>query len=376
MDMQWFKNIIEKVNIALNLNRVNSPTLKVKTRTENNAEQVGTQIGQVNIQQGLSYTEAKDLIVSVVDQKMIAFKDEAKATFEQRTGEFKRLLSEKIKDLPEEEMGKLREPDTQIALLEAASISGRKSSDELRNLLANLVVSRIKNDKTGKEELKNIVYNEAISTVSKLTIDQLKVITLCYLLRYTSYSGITSWETFKGYLSTHIKPFIGFKNSNAQFQHIEYAGCGSIGIGSWNLIEIYRQQYSFLFMNLIEKAKIEDLSLSEEIKTEILKFDPAEDKYFVRVRNKNDLEKYLKDKSLKEETITQFLSLYERNIKNPDDVKKKIQEETDTGKELVSLWDGGANISHLSLTSVGIAIGASYFEQTVGQKIDIDIWIN
>ncbi|TAK57560.1 hypothetical protein EPO17_01650, partial [Patescibacteria group bacterium] len=71
--MQWFKNIIEKVNVALNFNRVNSPNLKIKTYIENNAEQVGTQIGQVNIQQGLSYTEAKDLIVSVIDQKMIAF---------------------------------------------------------------------------------------------------------------------------------------------------------------------------------------------------------------------------------------------------------------------------------------------------------------
>lgn len=376
MVMQWFKNIIEKVNVALNFNRVNSPNLKIKTYIENNAEQVGTQIGQVNIQQGLSYTEAKDLIVSVIDQKMIAFKDEAKATFEQRTGDFKQLLSEKIKDLPEEEMGKLREPDTQIALLEAASISGRKSNDELRNLLANLVVSRIKNDKTGKEELKNIVYNEAISTVSKLTIDQLKVITLCYLLRYTSYSGITSWETFQGYLNTHVKPFIGFKNSNAQFQHIEYAGCGSIGIGGWNLIEIYRQEYSFLFLNLIEKAKIEDLNLPEEIKVEILRLDITEDKYFVKMRNKTDLEKYLKDRGLKEEMVTQFLSLYERNIKNIDEVKKKIQDETDIGKELVDLWEGRANISHLSLTSVGIAIGASYFEQTVGQKVDIDIWIN
>lgn len=371
MEFQWFKNFIEKVKITLNFSKVDSPSLKIR----NEARDVGAQVGQITVHQGLTYSEAKDLIVSVVDQKLIEFKDEAAVTFNKRTAEFKDILSEKIKDLPEIDMGKLREPDTQLALLEAAKISGRKPSDELRNLLANLVVSRIKNDNTGKEELKNIVYNEAISTVSKLTTDQLKIITLCYLARYTSYGGVVSWDTFKNYLDTHIKPFISFKNTNAEFQHIEYAGCGSIGIGSWNLTDIYRQQYSFLFANLIEKAKIEDLNLSEEIKNELLRLDTTEDKYFVRIKNKEELEKYLKNKGLEEEKVKQFISLYERNIKNSNEVKKKIEEETEIGNELLSLWEK-SNIPHLSLTSVGIAIAASYFEQTVGEKINIDIWIN
>jgi len=371
MEIQWFKNFVEKIKIAFSFNKVNSPSLKIK----NKAQDVGAQVGQITVHQGLSYSEAKDLIVSVVDQKLIEFNGEAMATFNKRINEFKTLLSEKIKDLPERDMGKLREPDTQIALLEAAKISGRKSDKELRNLLADLVVSRIKNDETGKEELKNIVYNEAISTVNKLTIDQLKIITLCYLARYTIYSGIVSWDTFKNYLNTYIKPFIHFKNTNAEFQHIVYAGCGSIGIGSWNLVDIYRKRYSFLFSNLIEKAKIEDLNLSEEIKNKLLRLNTTGDKYFIRIKNKEELGKYLKDKGLEQAKINQFTSLYEQNIKNNNEVKKKLEEETEIGKELLKLWEK-SNISHLSLTSVGIAIAASYFEQIIGEKININIWIN
>lgn len=101
-------------------------------------------------------------------------------------------------------------------------------------------------------------------------------------MRYTSYGGIISWDTFKNYLSTHVKPFIGFKNTNAEFQHIEYAGCGSIGIGSWDLVNIYRQQYSFLFFNLIEKDKIDNLSLPN--KNEIVVLDSKEDKYFLNLK--------------------------------------------------------------------------------------------
>ena len=366
MDIQWFKNLIEKISVKLNFSRTNSPSLNVRAQTK---------IEQVTINQGLSYSDAKDLIASVVDQKLTEFKDEAQTTFNQRTSEFKALLSEKIKDLPEQDMGKLREPDTQIALLEAAKISGRKQNNELRNLLANLVVSRIKNDNSGKEELKNIVYNEAITTVSKLTSDQLKIITLCYLAKYTTYGGVVSWDTFKNYLNTHIKPFIGFKNTNAEFQHIEYAGCGSISIGSSNVLDIYKRQYSFLFLNLIEKAKVNDIDLPEEIKNEILRLDTTEDKYFVRIKNKEELEKYLKDKNLEDGKKNQLVSLYEQNIKDNNDVKKKIEEETEIGKELLDIWEK-SNISHLSLTSVGIAIAASYFEQMVGEKINIDIWIN
>jgi len=377
MEMQWFKNLIEKLTFIFKFSKINSPSVKLtrKTNIENKAEEVNTQIGQVNIRQGLTYTEAKDLIVSVVGQKLIAFRDEAKAIYEERANEFIKLLTEKIKELPEEEIIKLKEPDTQLTLIEAAKISGRKQNDELRNLLANLVVSRIKNDKTGKEELKNIVYNEAISTINKLTIDQLKIITLCYLLRYTSYGGIISWDTFKNYLNTHIKPFLGFKNTNAEFQHIEYAGCGSIGIGSWDLVNIYRQQYSFLFFNLVEKKQIDELNLPNEIKQEIVALNSKEDKYFIRFKNKIELEKYSKEKKIDEETIKKLTLIYESHIKNNDEVKKKVLEETEIGKELLDIWEKSA-LEHLSLTSVGIAIGASYFEQTTGAKIDIDIWIN
>ena len=371
MDINLFKNIFEKIKIKFDFKKVNSPSLKI----ENKAEGVETQIGQLNIQQGLTYSEVKDLVTSVIDQKLIAFKDEAKVIYYQRTEKFKKLITDKIKNLPEEEIAKLKEPDTQLTLIEAAKISGRKQNEELRNLLANLVVSRIKNDKSGKEELKNIVYNEAILTVNKLTVDQLKIITLCYLLKDTSYGGIVSWNTFNNYLNTHIKPFLGFKNTNAEFQHIEYAGCGSIGIGSWDLINIYRLQYSFLFLNSVEKKEIDELNLQENVKQEIVVLDTKEDKYLIRFMNKGILEKYLKKKQVNEEIAKKLGLIYESHIKNNDDVKKKILDETEIGKELLDLWEN-SNLKHLSLTSVGIVIGASYFEQVTGEKIDIGIWIN
>lgn len=263
-------------------------------------------------------------------------------------------------------------PDFQYISKTATISASRSSSIELHKNLSSLITQRINND---DEDLKRIVYDEAISTIGKLTVDQLKIITLCYLLKYTSYGGIVSWESYKTYFNKHLKPFLGFKNTNAEFQHIEYAGCGSIGIGSWDVVNIHKQQYSFLFLNLVEKEKIDTLNFSDEIKKEIVALDQKEDKYFIRFKNKTELENYFKAKKVDEENIKKLVSIYEGSIKNNEDIKKKISEEIDTGKELIELWEK-SNIKHLSLTSVGIAIGASYFEQITGEKIDISIWIN
>lgn len=263
-------------------------------------------------------------------------------------------------------------PDFQYISKTASISASRSSSTELHKNLSSLITQRINND---DEDLKRIVYDEAIATIGKLTTDQLKIITLCYLLKYTSYGGIVSWETYKKYLDSQIKPFLDFKNTNAEFQHIEYAGCGSIGIGSWNVLNIHRQQYSFLFLNLVEKEQIDNLNLVDEIKKEVVALDPKEDKYFIRFKNKADLENYLKEKKIDKEIAKKLVSIYKNHIKNNDEMKKKILEETSIGKELLELGEK-SNLKHLSLTSVGITIGASYFEQTTGEKIDISIWIN
>lgn len=262
-------------------------------------------------------------------------------------------------------------PDFQYISKTAAIAASRSSSAELHKNLSSLITERINND---DEDLKRIVYDEAISTIGKLTANQLKIITLCYLLKYTVNLWVSSWESFKTYLNSQIKPFLSFKNTNSEFQHLVYAGCGSIGIGSVDLINIYRQQYSFLFLNLTEKEQIDNLTLADEIK-EIVALDEKEDKYFIRARNKTELETYLKEKQCYEETIMKLVSIYESHIKNNDEIKKKMTEETDMGKELFELWDK-SQIKNLTLTSVGIAIAASYFEQTTGEKIDIGIWIN
>jgi hypothetical protein len=313
---------------------------------------------------------AKQLLNSVFGELPV----EAKVLIENNQLSYFQALTEKLSVIIKqgEELNEvINSPDFQYMSKIAAISASRSPSAELHKNLASLIVQRINND---KEDLKRIVYDEAILTVNKLTTDQLKIIALCYLLRYTNYSGITSWDTFEAYLNSRIKPFMDFKNTNAEFQHIQYTGCGSIDMGSWNLVDVYKREYSFLFFKLVSKAIIDDVAIPTKIKQDIVILDSDEDKYFIRIRNKNNLEKYLKNEQVVDEVVSKLISIYDEHIESKNEIKDKI-EETDIGKKLLALCEK-SSIKHLSLTSVGIAIAASYFEQITGEKINIDIWIN
>jgi hypothetical protein len=321
----------------------------------------------------LSVEDVKNIAQSVFKENFPKLKEEAENEVKKNVNLFIEELDRKITaKLNKEQINKFRDPDIQYALYEAIKINARKNSEELRKNLSTLIVERVEND---NNDLKRIVYNEAIATVGKLTTNQLKILTLCFLLRYAYYTGIVSWETFNHHLDTRIKPFLDFKDTNAEFQHIEYAGCGSNSIGIWDLIQIFRTTYSLLFNNLIERLDIENLNLPILIKEDVINLSQKENKYFFKVKNKQDLEKYLKEKSIDTELKNKLLNIYESHIRGAPEVKEEMIKKTHLGAKLIELCEN-RNIEHLNLTSVGIVIAAIHYEQTVGEKINIDIWIN
>ncbi len=316
MEINWFKNVIEKLNINLSFKKINSPGYYTKSKNK------------ITINNGLTYTEAKNLIDSVVNQRFVEFKYEAESKYNERISKFLLKLKWQIDGLPENEILKLKEPDTQLTIIDAAKISGRKNEIELSELLAILVIKRLKNDTNGNEDLKNIILNEAILTINKLTINQIKIITLTLLLGNLENGKINTWDSLNEYLNTSIYPFTNFNNNDIEFQHIVYSGCGSIGFGGPNLIDNFHSAYRNLFID-IDKSEYKDL------------FDENVGALF------------------REEFI----------------VRDMIIKKTERGEKIINVYEK-SSLRGLELTSVGIAIGACFYEQIVGKKLNINLWIN
>lgn len=251
---------------------------------------------------------SKQLLNSVFGE----LSEETKMQISQNQKSYFQALSESLQKIDKDnfEVKKIIDsPDFQYISKKASISASRSSSVNLHKNLSSLIVQRMNSD---NEDLKRIVYNEAINAIEKLTIDQLKILTLCFLLKRTKSGELTNLEQFKQYLEQRIKPFIDFKQTRAEFEHLVYTGCASIDIAIaiiWeDIVGLFKENYPNIFK--------ENSGNSEELLAG-----------------------------------------------------------NDTVKKLFSIWEGTL-ISYMNLTSVGIVIASAFYEQHTNDKINIDIWIN
>ena len=119
-------------------------------------------------------------------------------------------------------------------------------------------------------------------------------------------NGLTNITQFNQYLEQRIKPFIDFKKTTAEFEHLVYTGCASISIASHDIDGLLKGNYPEIF----------------------------------------------KDGNTPEKLLTG----------------------NETTTRLTSVWKD-TQIQNMNLTSVGIVIASTFYEQVTGDRINIDIWI-
>ena len=233
--------------------------------------------------------------------------DETKTQITQNQKSYFQALSENLQKIVKDssDLKKIIEsPDFQFISKKASISASRSSSTDLHKNLSSLIIQRVNFD---SEDLKRIVYNEAITTIEKLTTDQLKILTLCFLFKRTKFNGLTNIEQFKQFLDQKIKPFIDFKRTTAEFEHLAYTGCASISIASHDIVGLFKGNYADIF----------------------------------------------------------------KDTDNPEELLAGNA----TATKLISAWKD-TQIQNMNLTSVGIVIASTYYEQITNDRMNIDIWIN
>lgn len=381
--MFYLQKIADEIflKFKLSFKRENSHNSLVKSTGDLSqvVSQPGSVIGNQTIVNGLTVTETKVLVETILDlrfQGFQEFQEEGQRLFVERAKAFENNIIQQLSILKPEELSKFRDPDTQYILKQACLISGRKKSDEFRSILSDLVIKRIRSN--GEDsDLMDIVYNESILTIGKLTDDQLKILAICYQLQYTRKTNLSSWEDLNSYFNTQIKPFADFKNTKSEFDHIVYSGCGTIAsLRQSSIDNNLKVNYSLLFIkDLVFKSEIESFKIDKEDMNELFSQSKDSDLLYHQKFNIGDLNQYLKDKGVAKEIINKIQEVCIQHLDNDDALRSKVIGRTDFGKEIFKLWDD-SKIKSLSLTSVGIAIAASYLEKKVGVELDMKIWIN
>lgn len=323
---------------------------------------------------GLTYAEVRDVALDVFRANFYELAGVAKETAKARAEEITEGFLTKLQKEHPAGLEKSHDPDFQYALFTVQKEYARNGDKDLGDLLVDLLVDRSKQE---QRDILQIVLNESLSTAPKLTESQLAVLAVIFLFKYTRNFGVVNHQMLAEYLDKHVVPFASkiVKNMTC-YQHLEFSGCGAIGLGARNLESILGTTYQGQFLKGFDEKEVVDRGISIGLDQRFFipcLNDPT--KLQVRANSKDLLDKVFEEYAISSEDCAKITDLFDVGKMNDAEIKDKCIEISPYMAGLFETWSGSA-MKNFTLTSVGIAIGHANIKRLVGEFANLSIWIN
>lgn len=336
------------------------------------AIQAGGSVTVIHV--GVTASEARAIALDVARATFYELYGAAKDTANIRVEEITDQVIKKLeRDFPEG-LQKAKDPDFQYALLTVQKEYARNGDKDLGDLLVDLLVDRSKQD---QRDILQIVLNESLSTAPKLTDSHLAALAVIFLFKYTQNTGIGNHKMFGEFLDKHLLPFVSKLSKNrAGYQHLEFSGCGSIGLGGNSLEGILGTIYQGQFLKGFDQSEIESRAISVGVDSRF--FIPCLNdlsKLQVRANSKEILEKHLGEQGVSAEDRAKILELFDIGKMSESEIKEKLIAIRPYMAEVFDTWTNSP-MQTFTLTSVGMAIGHANIKRLVGEFASLSIWIN
>lgn len=329
--------------------------------------------GDVTIINGISTAEARAIALDVAKATFYELSGLARDIASERVEEITNRVIEKLEKENPDGLQKARDPDFQYSLLTVQKEFARTGDKELGDLLVDLLVDRSKQD---QRNILQIVLNESLVTVPKITDGQLAALALVFLFRYTQNHSVGTHALFGEYLDKHVLPFSAkLPKSAASYQHLEFAGCGSILVGE-PLEELLSKTYQGLFLQGFENEELENRGISVGLDPRFITrclTDPS--KLQNRALNRQVIEQQIEQKQLNSDDGAKLLGLFEERKLSPAQVRETIIKIRPFMAEVFDTWME-TPMQSFTLTSVGMAIGHANIKRFVGEFAALEVWIN
>lgn len=325
------------------------------------------------INNGISYEDAKGIALDVFKSNYLELSTKAADTAKQRAEELVEDFLQQVKERNPNAINTMEDPGMQYAIFSAQKEYARTGDKNMSDMLVDVLVDRAA---FPERNLKQIVLDECLQIIPKLTTSQLDTLTIVFILRYTQNHGINNIHSFKNYLEQNIKPFVfTLSKEDSLYQHIEYAGCGAVGIGEIKIETVLSKTYRGLFFNGFTIEQL--MSVIDDYNNYPTLFVPClqnASKLQISAMNDDVLEQKLKGINVSEDKINKFKTLFDQYQMGTDEAKQFIVNQGDFMNVLFDIWDN-SSMKHLTLTSVGIAIAIANLRRKTKASIDLGIWI-
>lgn len=329
---------------------------------------------QVVVNQGISYSDAKEIANDVFKANFIELKQEAAVIAQERAEEVTEKVISELNERHPDSIREFEQPAMQDALFNVQKQYAISGDQDLGDLLVDILVDRASEP---KRNMVQIVLDESLSIAPKLTIEQFDTLTLNFLLVSTRRIDVKNYEELIAHFKKRIIPFVeNLSESHSDFTHIEYLGCGHVRAGNYGQLEQrLRETYKAFFSSGFTQEELEaEIGEGHNLTGIIIPCFHDESKMQIGVRDESVLEHIANQNNLDQAIVAKLKQYFTKTTQSQNDIKNMLLEAIPEMEKIFDIWNK-SSFNKLELTSVGIAIAHANYRRRTGETMDLSIWI-
>lgn len=328
----------------------------------------------VNIYNGISYSDAKEIFTDLFSANFLHLKYEAADLAKERAEEITSKFLNDLNIKSPKSIESFKEPAMQDALFTAQKEYAKSGDKDLGDILVDILIDRAqKNSRT----MLQLVLDEALKIASSLTVEQLDTLSLLFLLNRTI-SKSRSIVEFEEMIKRDIEPFVNnLQSDNNTFSYLEYYRCGYIRTGGYgNLATRWTRNYKGLFSKGISLEKIKN-TFGDNDKLPLMIIPCLHDNSLFQIGVMNDevLQEEMNKFNIPDEVRAKYMGIFNESPMSADNIKELIINTNPFMSEIFEMSDNSM-FNRFELSSVGIAIAHANYRRRTGITLDLSLWIN
>lgn len=328
---------------------------------------IATQAGRdIVINMGISYTEARNIAEDVFKNNFYKLSEVAANEVDRRINYITDKIIKEFQESNPEGINKFKDPGFQVSLYEVQKSYAKTGDMNLADMLINMLIERSKHD---ERSYLQIVMDEAIAVVPKLTKDHLNIMTNIFTLWTLRSDYIYTCEDLVQFIKRMVEPFL-FENRHSYFSYLVYLGCITNNFFSEDIKNIFFKKYQGLFQIC---SDIKDINMF--IDSDLF-ISCGNNKYKIDAINHKILESKMCKSNIGEKDKKFLHDLFDKNFMDIKDIKNICMSLDPSIEKIYYLWEK-TQICSFSLSPVGSAIAFTNFKKHIGEwQEDISKAIN
>ena len=333
------------------------------------------QAENINVYNGISYSDAKEIFQDLFENNFLKLKSEAANVAQERAEHITEKFLGKLKQESPDSLNEFEKPAMQDALFTVQKEYAKSGDENLEDLLIDILVDRTK---TQDRNMLQLVLDESLKIAPFLTVKQLDTLTLGFILNRTQWRNIGNFNEFKQRIEEDVAPFA--ENILTEYKHynyLEFQRCGQIRTGNFGKLENnFVKRYKGIFSKGITQDEIETV-LGEPNPFSSLLMPCLHDQNLFQISTLNDevLDEQLEKLGVSQELKPKFKMIFNKSTMEASDVKNLLIESNPCFEKLFDVMDSSM-FNRFELSSVGIAIAHANYRRRTGKTMDLSKWIN